>query len=285
MNYRLAARTNAARVLTVVGVVLIISFLVDFLFLLFPFLPTNGLWQIDLATALVERGIVPLVGLSLVFAGYWFDTIEDGSRPAIDLRFPAIILSSLLGLMFLLIFPIHLNNVRQASAQAVEQIDQKAQQQEDQIKNQLTQVQTQLSSEEGRDALEQKKSQLKTRYTDILEDEEQYQGVLNDPNASPLLKDLLKKFKENPQELDQYVEKQSDPQAFTDQQLSKIQRGKEVAETQTRYRAWKSGLRIAISSSLLSIGYIIIGWTGWVKSSEPNMNPQVMAESPATKGL
>lgn len=53
------------------------------------------LWQIDLTTAVVDRGIVPFVSLGMLFAGYWFDTIENSSRPAIDLRRSALILSSL----------------------------------------------------------------------------------------------------------------------------------------------------------------------------------------------
>ncbi len=277
MNYRLAAETNAAPVLTVAGVILILSFLVDFFFLLFPFQPTNMLWQIDLTTAVVDRGIVPFVGLGMLFAGYWFDTIENSSRPAIDLRLSVIILSSLLGLMFLLISPVHLYNVRQLSAQAVEQINQKAQQQENQ-------VQAQLSNEQVKNALEKQKSQAKARYAEVLKDDEQYQRLLNDPNVPQVGKDLLTKFKANPQELDQFIEKQSDPQTLADQQLSRIRQDKEEAEKQTTQRASMSGLRIAISSSLLSIGYFIIAWTVWRKSYSADTSQHTTTESLVTKG-
>ena len=277
MNYRLAAETNAARVLTVAGVILILSFLVDFFFLLFPFQPTNMLWQIDLTTAVVDRGIVPFVGLGMLFAGYWFDTIENSSRPAIDLRLSALILSSLLGLMFLLISPVHFYNVRQLSAQAVEQINQKAQQQENQ-------VQAQLSNEQVKNALEKQKSQAKARYAEVLKDDEQYQRLLNDPNVPQVGKDLLTKFKANPQELDQFIEKQSDPQTLADQQLSRIRQDREEAEKQTTQRASMSGLRIAISSSLLSIGYFIIAWTVWRKSYSADTSQHTTTESLVTKG-
>ncbi|MDF5730108.1 MAG: HpsJ family protein [Rhizonema sp. PD38] len=276
MNYRLAARTNAARVLTVAGVILILSFLVDFFFLLFPFQPTSLLWQVDLVTALVDRGIVPFVGLGMLFAGYWFDTIEDVSHPAVDLRFPALILSSLLGLMFLLIFPVHLNNVRQVSAQTVEQINRKAEQEENQ-------VQAQLSNEQVKNALEKQKSQAKARYAELLKDDEQYQQLLNDPNVPQVGKDLLTKFKANPQELDQFIEKQSDPQTLADQQLSRIRQDKEEAEKLSTDRVWMSGLRIAINSSLLSIGYFIVAWTVWSKSRAADTSQQTTTESLVTK--
>ncbi|KYC39729.1 hypothetical protein WA1_30850 [Scytonema hofmannii PCC 7110] len=261
MNTHLAAVT-AARTAKVVGLILIVSFFVDFLILLFPFQPTNKAWQIDLATALVDRGIVPLVGLGFLFAGYWIDSIDDGNRPGIDLRFPAFILSSILGLMFLLIFPLHLNNVRQASATRVEQISKDAEAAENQLKTQLNQVQAQLSNDKVRAAVEQQKSQIRNQFTELLKDDQRYKQALENPNIPQAQKDLLKKFKANPQELDKFIAQQSDPQALANQQLSTIRERKEEAEKQARERAWKSGLRIGMSSLLLSIGYIIIGWTG-----------------------
>lgn len=96
---------NASLILKVVGIVLIVSFLLDFLILLLPFQPTDRLWQINLATALVDRGIVPLVGLGALFTGYWMDSTSDAGSKGLDLRVPVLILSSVLGLIFLLIFP------------------------------------------------------------------------------------------------------------------------------------------------------------------------------------
>ncbi|GAB1544389.1 HpsJ family protein [Scytonema sp. NUACC21] len=261
MNNHLAAVT-ASRTLKVVGIILILSFFVDFLILLFPFQPTNKAWQIDLATALVDRGIVPLVGLGMLFAGYWVDSFDDASRPGIDLRFPALVISSVLGLMFLLIFPLHLNNIRQASASRVEQITRDAEAAENQLKTQLNQVQAQLSNDKVRAAVEQQKSQIRNQFTELLKDEQRYKQALENPNIPPAQKDLLKKFKANPQELDKFIAQQSDPQTLANQQLSQIRERKEEAEKQARERAWKSGLRIGFSSLLLSIGYIIIGWSG-----------------------
>lgn len=261
MNNRFFAATTA-RTLKVAGIILILSFLLDVLILLFPFQATNRTWQIDLATALVDRGIVPMVGLGMLFAGYWTDSTDDGRTSGIDLRFPALILSSILGLMFLLIFPLHLNNVRQASNQRVEQINKEAEQAETQLKNQLSQVQAQLNNEQVKTELEKQKNQIKAQFSELIKDEQRYQQAINNPSLPAAQKELLRKFKTNPQELDKFLAQQSDPQQVANQRLSQIRQDKEEAEKQAKERAWKSGLRIGMSSLLLSIGYIIIGWAG-----------------------
>ncbi|MBU7582197.1 MAG: HpsJ family protein [Nostoc sp. TH1S01] len=253
---------NAALALKVIGVVLILSFLLDFLILLLPFQPTDRGWQINLSTALVDRGIVPMVGLGSLLIGYWIDGSNDGSPKGIDLRFPAFILSSVLGLIFLLIFPLHLNNVNQAKAQTVSQISQEADQAETQLKNQLNQFQAQLNTDQGKAQLEQLRAQAKAQFSDLLKDDQKYKQALENPQLPQSQKDLLKKFKANPQELDKFIAQQTDPQGLANQRLTQIRQRKEDAEKQARDNAWKSGLRIGMSSLLLSIGYIIIGWTG-----------------------
>lgn len=63
----------AVRTLKVVGVILILSFLLDFVILSFPSGPRDSQWQVGFATALIDRGIIPLVGLALIFTGYWIE--------------------------------------------------------------------------------------------------------------------------------------------------------------------------------------------------------------------
>jgi hypothetical protein len=258
------ASVNTALILKVVGIICILSFFVDFLILLLPFQPTDRGWQISLATALVDRGIVPLVGLGLLFAAYWFDSADaGGDHPkGIDLRFPALILSSILGLMFLLIFPLHLNNVNQAKAQTVNQISQDADQAENQLKGQLTQLQAQLNSDQAKAQLEQLRNQAKAQFTELLKDDQKYKQALENPQVPADQKELLKKFKANPQELDKFIAQRTDPQGLANQRLNQIRQRRDEAEKQAKDNAWKSGLRIGISSLLLAIGYIIIGWTG-----------------------
>lgn len=259
-----SASVNTALTLKVVGIICVLSFFVDFLILLLPFQPTDRVWQINLATALVDRGIVPLVGLGLLFAGYWIDNTDAASdRPqVIDLRFPTLIVSSILGLMFLLIFPLHLNNVNQAKTQTLNRISQEADQAQNQLNNRFSQLQAQLNTEQGKAQLEQVRNQTKAQFSEILNDEKRYKQALENSQIPANIKELLKKAKTDPQVLDKAVEQQTDIQTLRNQQVSQVRERKEDADKQAKDAAWKSGLRIGISSLLLSIGYMIIGWTG-----------------------
>ncbi len=256
------ATVNTSRTLKVVGIILILSFLVDILILSFPFQPTNNEWQIRLATAFVDRGIVPMVGLGMLFAGHWVDSFDDSSPSGVDLRFPALILSSILGLIFLLIFPMHLNNVRQISDRDVAQITARAGQAESQVQSQLSQVQQRLSTEEAKAQIEKQRSQVKAQFSELLKDDTRYKQALENASIPQQQKDLLKKFKADPKALDKFIAEQSDPNQLANQRKTQIRQDKEAAVKRAKESAWKSGLRVGMSSLLLSIGYIIIGWTG-----------------------
>ena len=256
------ATVNTSRTMKVVGIILILSFLVDILILSFPPQPTNTAWQTGLATAFVDRGIVPMVGLGMLFAGHWVDSFDDSSPSGIDLRFPALILSSILGLVFLLIFPIHLNNVRQISERDVAQVTARAEQAESQVQGQLQQVQARLNTDEAKAQIEEQKKKIRDQFSELLKDDTRYNEALKNTRIPQQQKDLLKKFKEDPKALDAFIAEQSDPTQLANQRLSQIRQDKQAAVKRAKDSAWKSGLRVGMSSLLLSIGYIIIGWTG-----------------------
>ncbi|MEO1761295.1 MAG: HpsJ family protein [Cyanobacteria bacterium J06629_18] len=246
----------------VVGIILILSFLVDILILSFPPQPTNTAWQTGLATAFVDRGIVPLVGLGMLFAGHWVDSFDDSSPSGIDLRFPALILSSILGLIFLLIFPVHLNNVRQISERDVAQVTARAEQAESQVQGQLQQVQARLNTDQAKAQIEEQKKKIKAQFSELLKDDTRYNEALKNNRIPQQQKELLKKFKADPKALDAFIAEQSDPTQLANQRLTQIRQDKQAAVKRAKDSAWKSGLRVGMSSLLLSIGYIIIGWTG-----------------------
>ena len=256
------ATVNTSRTMKVAGIILILSFLVDILILSFPPQPTNTAWQTGLATAFVDRGIVPMVGLGMLFAGHWVDSFDDSSPSGIDLRFPALILSSILGLVFLLIFPIHLNNVRQISERDVAQVTARAEQAESQVQGQLQQVQARLNTDQAKAQIEEQKKKIRAQFSELLKDDTRYNEALKNTRIPQQQKDLLKKFKEDPKALDAFIAEQSDPTQLANQRLSQIRQDKQAAVKRAKDSAWKSGLRVGMSSLLLSIGYIIIGWTG-----------------------
>ncbi|MBP5975508.1 hypothetical protein HW132_22925 [Brasilonema sp. CT11] len=261
MNNRLGAAI-AARTLKVIGIILILSFLIDFLIISLDFSPTDRLLQLRWAASLVDRGVVPLVALGMLFTGYWIDSFDDGTqRQSIDLRMPALVISSILGLLFLIIAPVHAGNIINQRTQTVDQITRDAQLAENQLKGQLNQVQAQLGNDQVKASVEKQKAQVKAQYTELLQDDQRYQQALNNPNIPQATKDLLKKFKANPQELDKFIAQQSDPQQLANQRLGQIRARRDELIKQAEDN-WKPGLRIVIGSLLLSIAYIIIGWSG-----------------------
>ena len=79
------------------------------------------------------------------------------------------------------------------------------------------------------------------------------------------MKEVLKKAKVNPKELDKLVNQQTNPlsaaQQSADEQLNKIRGSRKRLEKLTKQEAWKSFISIGLNSLLLSIGYIMIGWS------------------------
>lgn len=287
MTNRLPAE-NTALILKVVGTILILSFLLDFLIVMLPLQVSSRPWQVNVSTVLVDRGIVPLLGMGMIFLSDWVkgDRNSDYPPQMIDVRLPVLVFSSVLGLVFLLIFPLHLNNLRQVSAENISQIRQEAQRAEKELQGELSQLQaeirqvntelSQLQTDAGKAQLENRRSQAKNQLNQVLANEQSYQQALNDPQVPAEQKELLRKFKANPQELEKFITEQINPQTQANQRLSVIsQRQKaandrlgvikerqKAAEKRARENAWQSGLRIGVSSLLLSTAYIIIGWTG-----------------------
>lgn len=266
MVNRSTAPNNISLSLKLVGIICIVSFFLDFLFLLIPFQPTDKLWQINLCRNLVDRGIVPMVGIAAMLTAYWFDSADEGRRPSpFNLKLPTFMIASLLGLIFLLIFPLHLNNVNQVKIQTLTRIGQEADQLENQVKNQLAQVQTQLGNDQVKAAVEKQRTELKqqlsTQLGELVKDEQKYNQALNNNQLPAAQKDLLKQYKTNPKALDDFISQQTDPQQLANQRITQVRSQKEQELKKTSDDAIKE-LRTGLSSLLLAIGYIIIGWTG-----------------------
>jgi hypothetical protein len=207
-----------------------------------------------------------MVGMAAILTAYWFDSVDEGRRPSpFNLKLPTFMIASLLGLIFLLIFPLHLNNVNQVKIQTLTRIGQEADQLENQVKNQLAQVQTQLGNDQVKAAVEKQRTELKqqlsTQLGELVKDEQKYNQALNNNQLPAVQKDLLKQYKTNPKALDDFIAQQTDPQQLANQRITQIRSQKEQQLEKTSDDAIKE-LRTGLSSLLLAIGYIIIGWTG-----------------------
>lgn len=228
--------------LKVVGVILIISSIVDYMILAIPFRPLNQDWQINFTSQFVDRGIIPMVGIAFIIAGYWVGEMIGANSSKIsfsDLRFWSFLFASVLGLIFLLLVPLHLSNLGRARTQAMEQIEQSVSQAETQLQGQFDQI-NQLIQDENRI------KQL---------DDAIASGQVSGPQLEQLqnIRQQIDQIKSNPDALQQQVEEAQ----------TQLEERRTQAERQARTNALKSGFRIGVSSFLLAIGYMVIGWTGF----------------------
>jgi hypothetical protein len=232
-----------ALTLKVVGLIMIVSSLLDFIILAIPFKPLDRAWQLGFTTQIVDRGIIPMVGIALLVAGYWIGNSIGGSSTepkssVQDLRFWAFLLSTLLGLIFLLLVPLHFINISKQSDEALKQITQKASQAEVQLDTQTKQVDAIVKDP-------QKLSELERAIES---------GQVQGEQLARLqaLREQLQTFKKDPKALNAQV----------DAAKTQIRSGKLEAENRAKTEALKLGLRTGLSSLLLAVGYSAIGWTG-----------------------
>ncbi|ACB54092.1 unknown [Crocosphaera subtropica ATCC 51142] len=253
MNY--SAFTSL--VLKLIGVIFILSSLLDYVTLAIPLNLENQSWQIGLVTNIVDRGVVPLVGIAFILVGYLIDGLADANplkKSGFNLKLPVYILSALLGLMFLLMVPLHLNNLNSAKTDALERIQQGAGQGAEQIQQFLTQVDTlsrnpnQLNQQIQRlnqaiEAGQVQGRQLNAQQLETLRQQRQQLQGLRDLSQNP------EEYKKRTEELKNQLETQL------------LERRKQ-AESQATTQALKQSLRIGLSSLMLAIVYSVIGWIG-----------------------
>ncbi len=228
------------------GAVLILSSLIDLLFMLF-FPPENlvlegNRWWLYATSQLVDRGLLPLVGIAFVVAGDWIKIVstEDGGDHGNAWRVGTFSLASLLGLIFILIIPFQVITTNDFKSQDLKKIGDEVTQLEQGIKNNLQQIKA------------QSKDKVKEQITAI--DKELKSGQAQGERLTNL---QLTKSK-----LELLL---ADPKKFaqeSDQNLQQLHKQKQKAETQANERMLKTGVRTSLASSLLAIAYIVIGWAG-----------------------
>ncbi|MGL5508435.1 MAG: HpsJ family protein, partial [Microcoleaceae cyanobacterium] len=84
----------AARTLKIVGLIMIAATFLDFIVMLIPPDFLNRVWQINLVTQFVDRGIIPMIGIALLLTGIWMtDTVVNSNSdlPAGSFNFKNII--------------------------------------------------------------------------------------------------------------------------------------------------------------------------------------------------
>lgn len=240
------------------GAVFVLSALLDFIVLLIPPQWENPTWRVGYISSVVDRGIVPLVGMAFILLAYWIDASVGGGASAkpskFNLKLPTFLLASLLGLMFLVFIPLQLSNLNQVKQTALEQIQQGAEQGGQQIQGFLQQINALSQNPQLlNQAIQQRTAAIETGQVQGRQlTADQIAGVRQQRDQLQQLRDISKK----PQEFKKRV---SDIKNRLQTQLQEQQRS---AEDQANTRTLTQGLRIGLSSLMLAIAYTTIGWFG-----------------------
>jgi len=238
-----------SRTLKVVGIIVVLAALLDIVILSMPYQFTERSWQINFVTQVVDRGVVPLVGLVLLLVGFWIDSISDDKaigktfwqRP----QFYVFAFASLLGLLFILLFPLHLNNVRLEYTTSMAQIAKQTTDAETQLN---TRLQTEIDSQ-------------RSQITQLIgATDEQLNQLEQSGQLTKEQGDLVRKFKADPKGVDPFLSQRAND--LRTQAETAIRSQKQKAEETLRADSLKSGLRVSVSSLLLAIGYMVMGWMG-----------------------
>lgn len=220
--------------LPVVGIVLIATFLYDFIVrLIFTPLDKPDV-QVGLLNEFIDRGVIALIGLALVYAGFWLNSLVSRGKTEMKDRsvwqkpqFWTFVFASLMGLIFLILMPAHFGATGRILNDTATRFDQ----QEAQAKA----------------ALEQQKQQAAQIVASGQIDE-----ILKDPNLQPQQRALFEQLKQDPKALDTQLSSQ----------LSNIQKEKSAALGKLNQETTLNRLRAEVRSLLLAVGFTVLGWTG-----------------------
>jgi hypothetical protein len=245
-----AASPWVALVLKLVGGLLLLMSLIDYLTLLSTAKFQDNQWVVTFTTQVVDRGFIPLVAITLLFVGYWIEsasgTADDRNSPA--LRLAALVLASVLGVFFLAVGPWNVLSTGKAAESQVSQINDEAKKATEQLNAQAQQLKGQ-----GAQQLDAQLAQVEQFINSG-----QVSGAQLDQLKSD--RERLKKLKADPKALEAEIDSRIGPQRAEEQK--KIDNRKKELIDQTNGTAMRSGLRTGLNSLLLAIGYIFIGWTG-----------------------
>lgn len=253
--------------LKLVGIILVLSSLLDYILLALPFNPLDSRWQIGYISTVVDRGIIPMVGIAFVLAAYWIDSNTGTPRSLFDLKMPLFVFASLLGLIFLLFVPLYLNNLRTISADAQEQIAQRASQVEERLQGEFEQLNELLANPQRVKELEQNIQQI----TQILNS-----GQIQGQKLTPQQKQQLEQQKQRFESLKGLQGKPEEIEKRLNELQTQLRSQKLEQENSAKTETLKQGLRIGLSSLMLAAGYSAIGWLG-IKNSMNTQTPRVRA--------
>lgn len=241
--------------LKTVGTILIVSSLLDYIALAIPFQPFDSQWQISFTSQIVDRGIVPMVGMAFILVAGWIDaSVSNPSKPSgFDIKLPAFFLSLFLGVIFLVLVPLHVNNLMIAKSDALTQIEARAGQAETKISEQYDQLNDIVKNPQRLQQLESRIQEIDTAVANGTFQGQQLSGQ------------QLQRLEDTKLQLQNFRDLAKNPEAL-EARLGELQiqlRDQKLEREKTaKTEALKQGVRTGLSSLMLAIGYLLIGWIG-----------------------
>lgn len=243
---------NAAPIalaLKVTGCIMVAIALIDYLVLLFPLDLGDPQWRFQLTSQIVDRGVLPLLGIAIMGLSIWVEQLSGLSEKGV-MKPVIMVASAVLTLLFFIMGPMHFIDAGQASAAATRQINERTDQAEVQLDARLQQERAQIN------AVISDPSQLQDLEKQLASGE-----IPEDAKERlTLIKDNLTRFKEDPSLLEQQQE------TTRNRALSAI-RGTGLEESnRVALEFRKSRLRVPMSSLMLAGAFMFIFWTGFTQA-------------------
>ena len=246
--------------LKVAGIILIISALLDYILLPWmlavPFEVGEKQWQLLFVGQMVDRGVTPLLGICFILVSYWLETKEQSkSSTFFSIKFLGILLSTFLGVLFLIFIPVYLSNLNEAKTIELEKIEANVGEVQNRLQGEYDQLTNVLQNEEQLKQVEATLAQINEALS---------AGAFNGQPLNPQeIQQLqaqrtqlenLKNYKDNPQALEGRIKELK----------SEIESQKNAQATEAKNKVFQQGLRIGLRSLFLAIGYMGIAVLGWM---------------------
>lgn len=233
--------SQAAGFLRLAGVILFFFALINYILLFVP--PNFGdlRWQLNFTTQMVEQGVIPVLAIALMFCAYGLQEVagllpEKPKQGFNSLKFWVYVISGILGVMYLVLIPLHVGTTIAASNETIEKINQDAATAQVQLEERLQEQQRQMLA--------------------ILGNQQRLEDYIQEQQLTEEQLARLQEFRENPEVLGV----QSD--AIGEELKREIENRRREAEKRSQLGTFKSNLRVGLGSLLLASCYLTIAWSG-----------------------
>ena len=245
------SRLLPSRAMLVCGIVSIVVALINYVGLLIPFQPLDPAWQQGVTSRLVDLGIVPFIGIGFIFWGFWIEENSLGKRlPRRRVKVAALSLAFALGILFLLLSPLHMVNVWTRSREVLAQITTEARAAEERVEQQM-------QSESFQAGVERRQEVLSQQAEELLSDEEAVQELLEGDQLNEQQKAFLRQAQANPERLKEFIGLQTE--RLPSQLIGRIRERRQELDARARQAAIRSGMQTGISGLMLAGGYMALG--------------------------